>query len=416
MLYAGINNCLQRVYARWALMLLAAGYLFSSPLVQYAEAAQFKSQAKQAILIDYDTGAILYQKNADDLVPPASMSKLATLAVVYDRLQRGILSMDDTFVVSEHAWRTGGAPSGTSAMFAPLGKPVTLNDLVQGIAIQSGNDASIIVAEGIAGNEAAFATMMTDYVRGIGLPKSTFANPSGLPHPEQLMTVREIAFLAQHLITKYPEYYKFFGMRKFPYQPKGRRRPYAFFNRNPLLSAGIGADGLKTGHIKAAGYGLVGSTVRDGRRLICVVHGLGSRRDRKSEAVKLINWGYRNFSNYDLFEPDEVVGSVRVWGGEKFYVPVKGEGAIKVILSKVPTRQRLTAEIVYNAPLKPPVRKGDQVAVLRVTSANNAVNNVPLYAAEDVEEGSVVRRGLDSLVVMAWRWMADQASDLFKKI
>ena len=416
MLYAGINNCIQRVYARWALMLLAAGYLFSSPLVQYAEAAQFKSQAKQAILIDYDTGAILYQKNADDLVPPASMSKLATLAVVYDRLQRGILSMDDTFVVSEHAWRTGGAPSGTSAMFAPLGKPVTLNDLVQGIAIQSGNDASITVAEGIAGNEAAFATMMTDYVRGIGLPKSTFANPSGLPHPKQLMTVREIAFLAQHLITKYPEYYKFFGMRKFPYQPKGRRRPYAFFNRNPLLSAGIGADGLKTGHIKAAGYGLVGSTVRDGRRLICVVHGLGSRRDRKSEAVKLINWGYRNFSNYDLFEPDEVVGSVRVWGGEKFYVPVKGEGAIKVILSKVPTRQRLTAEIVYNAPLKPPVRKGDQVAVLRVTSANNAVNNVPLYAAEDVEEGSVVRRGLDSLVVMAWRWMADQASDLFKKI
>ena len=416
MLYAGINNCIQRVYARWALMLLAAGYLLSSPLAQYAEAAQFKSQAKQAILIDYDTGAILYQKNADDLVPPASMSKLVTLAVVYDRLQRGILSMDDTFVVSEHAWRTGGAPSGTSAMFAPLGKPVTLNDLVQGIAIQSGNDASITVAEGIAGNEAAFATMMTDYVRGIGLPKSTFANPSGLPHPEQLMTVREIAFLAQHLITKYPEYYKFFGMRKFPYQPKGRRRPYAFFNRNPLLSAGIGADGLKTGHIKAAGYGLVGSTVRDGRRLICVVHGLGSRRDRKSEAVKLINWGYRNFSNYDLFEPDEVVGSVRVWGGEKFYVPVKGEGAIKVILSKAPTRQRLTAEIVYNAPLKPPVRKGDQVAVLRVTSANNAVNNVPLYAAEDVEEGSVVRRGLDSLVVMAWRWMADQASDLFKKI
>ena len=397
-------------------MLLAAGYLLSSPLAQYAEAAQFKSQAKQAILIDYDTGAILYQKNADDLVPPASMSKLATLAVVYDRLQRGILSMDDTFVVSEHAWRTGGAPSGTSAMFAPLGKPVTLNDLVQGIAIQSGNDAGIIVAEGIAGNEAAFATMMTDYVREIGLPKSTFANPTGLPHPEQLMTVREIAFLAQHLIIKYPEYYKFFGMRKFPYQPKGRRRPYAFFNRNPLLSAGIGADGLKTGHIKAAGYGLVGSTVRDGRRLICVVHGLDSRRDRKSEAVKLINWGYRNFSKYDLFEPDEVVGSVRVWGGEKFYVPVKGEGAIKVILPKAPTRQRLTAEIVYNAPLKPPVRKGDQVAVLRVTSANNAVNNVPLYAAEDVKEGSVVRRGLDSLVVMAWRWMADQASDLFKKI
>jgi serine-type D-Ala-D-Ala carboxypeptidase (penicillin-binding protein 5/6) len=416
MLYAGIFDCYPRAVARHAIVWLAIGCFCSLFLGQFADAAQFKSQAKQAILIDYDTGAILYQKNADDLVPPASMSKLATLAVVFDRLQRGILSMDDTFIVSEHAWRTGGAPSGTSAMFAPLGKPVTLNDLVQGIAIQSGNDASIVVAEGIAGNEAQFAKMMTDYVRGIGLKKSTFANPTGLPDPGHLMTAREIAFLAQHLIKKYPEYYKFFGERRFPYQPKGRRRPYAFFNRNPLLSAGVGADGLKTGHIKAAGYGLVASTVRDGRRLIGVVHGLNSAKARKNEAIKLINWGYRNFSTYDLYEADEVVGSARVWGGEKFYVPLKGDGAIKVILPKSPVRQRLTAEIVYNAPLKPPVKKGDQVAVLRVTSTNNAVNNVPLYAAEDVEEGSVVRRGLDSLVVMAWRWMADQASDLLKKI
>lgn len=416
MLYAGIFNWYPRTMARHAIVWLAMGYFFSLFLAQFADAAQFKSQAKQAILIDYDTGAILYQKNADDLVPPASMSKLATLAVVFDRLQRGILSMEDTFIVSEHAWRTGGAPSGTSAMFAPLGKPVTLNDLVQGIAIQSGNDASIVVAEGIAGNEAQFARMMTDYVRGIGLKKSTFANPTGLPDPEHLMTVREIAFLAQHLIKKYPEYYKFFGMRRFPYQPKGRRRPYAFYNRNPLLAAGIGADGLKTGHIKAAGYGLVASTVRDGRRLIGVVHGLNSSKVRKNEAIKLINWGYRNFSTYDLYEAEEVVGSARVWGGEKFFVPLKGDGAIKVILPKSPVRQRLTAEIVYNAPLKPPVKKGDKVAVLRVTSANNAVNNVPLYAAEDIEEGSVVRRGFDSLVVMAWRWMADQASDLLKKI
>ncbi len=416
MLYAGIFHWYPRGVARHAIVWLAISCFCSLFLVQFADAAQFKSQAKQAILIDYETGAILYQKNADDLVPPASMSKLATLAVVFDRLQRGILSMDDTFIVSEHAWRTGGAPSGTSAMFAPLGKPVTLNDLVQGIAIQSGNDASIVVAEGIAGNEAQFAKMMTDYARGIGLKKSKFANPTGLPDPGHLMTAREIAFLAQHLIKKYPEYYKFFGERRFPYQPKGRRRPYAFFNRNPLLAAGVGADGLKTGHIKAAGYGLVVSTVRDGRRLIGVVHGLNSRKARKNEAIKLINWGYRNFSTYDLYEADEVVGSARVWGGEKFYVPLKGGGAIKVILPKSPVRQRLTAEIVYNAPLKPPVKKGDQVAVLRVTSANNAVNNVPLYAAEDVEEGSVVRRGLDSLVVMAWRWMADQASDLLKKI
>ena len=416
MLNAGLLSRYPRKVTSQTIVWLAIVCLVSLLLGPGAHAAQFKTRAKQAILIDYDSGAILYQKNADELVPPASMSKLATLGVVFDRLQRGILSMEDTFIVSEHAWRTGGAPSGTSAMFAPLGKPVTLSDLVQGIAIQSGNDASIVVAEGIAGNEAQFAKMMTDYVRGIGLKKSTFANPTGLPDPGHLMTVREIAFLAQHLIRTYPEHYKYFSMRRFPYQPKGRRRPYAFFNRNPLLSAGIGADGLKTGHIKAAGYGLVASTVRDGRRLICVVHGLSSAKQRKVEAVKLINWGYRNFTTYDLYKADEVVGSARVWGGDKFYVPLKGDGAIKVILPKASSRQRLTAEIVYNAPLKPPVKKGDQVAILRVTTDNNAVNNVPLYAAEDIEEGSVVRRGLDSLAVMAWRWIADQASDLLKKI
>lgn len=378
--------------------------------------AEFSTKAKQAFLTDFETGAVLYQKNADEVVAPASMSKLMTLAVIYERLKKGVLSFEDTFVVSEHAWRTGGAPSGTSAMFAPLNKPITVEDLVKGIAIQSGNDASIVVAEGMAGSEAAFAKLMNQYAAKIGLKKSSFGNPTGLPHPEQLMTAREIAQLARHHIEEYPEYYKYFSERAFPYQPEGRRRPYAFFNRNPLLSADIGADGLKTGHLSETGYGLVGSAVQEDRRLIGVVHGLSSRTERKNEAVKLFEWGFRNFVSHELYEDGHIVGSARVWGGEKTYVQLKGKGAIKVLLSKLPLRQRLSAEIVYQGPLKPPIAAGDQVAFLRVTSASNAINNVPLYAAEDVAEGSIVRQGLDTLVLMAWRWVADQASDLLEKI
>lgn len=381
-----------------------------------AQANAFQTKARQAILVDYDTGAILYQKNADDLVPPASMSKLVTLGVLFDRLKQGALTLDDTFTVSEHAWRTGGAPSRTSAMFAGLGKQIRVEDLIKGIAIQSGNDAAIIVAEGIAGNEANFAKLMTEYARAHGMPKSTFGNPTGLPNPDQLMTAREIATLAEHIIRDYPEYYHYFGMNRFPYQPEGRNRPYAFFNRNPLLGAGIGADGLKTGHLEESGYGLVGSAERDGRRLICVVHGLQTSNDRKNEAIKLLEWGFDNFSDFEIFAADEVVGNARVWGGEKFYVPLVGKGPIKVLLTKTPARQRLSAEIVYNAPLKPPLKKGQQLATLRVTSQSNTVNNVPLYAAEDIEQGSLVRRGFDSLAVMAWRWVADQASDLLEKI
>ncbi len=379
-------------------------------------AAAFSTKAKHAILMDYETGAVLYQKDADTLVAPASMSKLATLAVIFDRLKKGTLSFEDTFVVSEHAWRTGGAPSRTSAMFAPLGKQVSVEDLVQGIAIQSGNDASIVVAEGLAGNEAAYAKLMTQYMRDIGLEKSTFGNPTGLPHPDQLMTAREIALLSKHLIEQYPGYYKYFAMRKFPYQPEGRRRPYAFFNRNPLLSAMEGADGLKTGHLKSTGYGLVASVVRGDQRLIAVVHGLSTKGERKSEAIKLLNWGFRSFSAYDLYERDEIIGKARVWGGDKFYVALRGDGPIKVLLPKTPLRQKLTAEIVYKAPLKPPIKEGERVAMLRVTSASNAVNEVPLYAAEEIPEGSLVRKGLDSLIVMAWRWVADQATDLLEKI
>lgn len=384
--------------------------------VPHAHAQAFKTQAKQAILIEAETGAILYQHNADEIVPPASMSKLMTLAVMFKAIKRGTLKLEDTFTVSEHAWRTGGAPSGTSAMFAGLGKQISIEDLLKGIAVQSGNDACIVVAEGMAGTEAAFAKRMTKEAREIGLEKSTFGNPTGLPHADQKMTVREIAKLSQYLIKTYPEFYHYFGMRKFPYQPDGRRTPYAFYNRNPLLSLDIGADGLKTGHLEESGYGLAGSAVQEGRRLIVVVHGLTSARERKEEAAKLLEWGFRNFSDFQIFDEGAVVGSARVWGGEKFYVNLTGQGAMKVILPKFPAKPKLTGEIIYRGPLKAPIKKGDQVAMLRVKTTTNAVNEVPLYAAEDIAEGGVIRAGLDSIIHIAFRWLKTQASGLISGI
>lgn len=404
------------VVAPLVVAVLAAVLAGASSGAHADEAKPLSTKAKQAILIDAKTGAVLYQKNADDLVAPASMSKLMTLAVIFRALREDKLKLTDTFVTSENAWRNGGAPSGTSAMFAELGEPNTVEDLIKGIAIQSGNDACIVMAEGLEGSEAAFAERMTREAREIGLKRSTFGNATGLPNPKQLMSAREIAHLSLYLIKTYPEYYSYFGMRRFPYQPPGRRRPYAFFNRNPLLSLDIGADGLKTGHLEESGYGLAASTVQNGQRLVAVVHGLSSSSERRNEAVKLIEWGYNAFDNYQVFAADEVVGKARVWGGEAFFVPLRGEGDIKVLLPRGTNARNLTVEIVYQGPLKAPIKQGDRVAELRVTAGAETVNSVPLFAAESVESGNVVRRGLDSIAVMTLRWLGDKATDLIESV
>ena len=381
-----------------ALLLVLAG--LPQPDGAGASEAGFSGKAKYAVLMDAETGAVLYQNAADELSPPASMSKLMTLAVVFRALKEGKLKLEDEFLMSENAWRTGGAPSGTSAMFVPVNAKATLDELLQGIAVQSGNDACISIAEGMAGSESAFAEMMMAEARRIGLKKSTFRNATGLHHPEHLMTVRELAQLARFLISEYPDRYPVFAQREFRY------RKHRFFNRNPLLSLDIGADGLKTGYIKEAGYGIVASAIQDGRRLIAVVNGLETADARRDEASKLLQWGFRNFAEVKLFESEEVVGRARVWGGDRFYVPLTGNGTLNVVLPRFPANQKLKAEIIYNGPLKAPIKKGDQVATLRVTSSTSAMNEVPLYAAEDVAAGGIVRRGLDSLVHMAFRWVA----------
>ena len=360
----------------------------------------FETKAKHAMLMDADADLVLFEKDPDTLAPPASMSKLMTLAIVFRELKAGRLKLEDQFKVSEHAWRTGGAPSGGSAMFAPLNSMVTVNDLIQGVTVQSGNDSAIILAEGIGGTEEAFAKQMTEYARTIGLEKSTFANATGLPAEGHLMTVRDLATLARHLTYTYPEYYHFFGQKEFKYREK-----FTFLNRNPLIFADIGVDGMKTGFIKELGYGMVASAKRGDQRLILVVGGVESAKEREAEARKLLEWGFKSFKPFRLFDSGQTVSDALVWGGTKHYVPLVGDGDINIILPANATG-KVTASIVYQGPIKAPIRKGDQVAVLRVTSAElQATNEIPLYAGDDIGQSNFAMRGLDSLLVLAFGWL-----------
>jgi D-alanyl-D-alanine carboxypeptidase (penicillin-binding protein 5/6) len=384
----------------WFAVMAVVGFFAAMPQAATGAEAAFATKAPHAILMDAATGAILFQQDADELFPPASMSKLMTLEVLFRAIKEGRVHKTDEFMMSVNAWRNGGAPSGTSAMMVPVNTKATVDELIQGIAVQSGNDAAMCIAEGMAGTEGAFARMMNEEARRVGLVKSTFANATGLPNPNQLMTARELAILARYLINEYPEFYPVFSQKEFLY------RKHKFINRNPLLFLNIGADGLKTGHIAAAGYGLVGSAVQDGKRLVVVVSGLQKADQRKDEAAKLLNWGFQSFSAVKLFDDGEVVGQARVWGGKIWYVPLAAKGDVMFTLPKYPAGQKLSAEIVYKAPLKPPVKKGDQVAVLKITSSSSASVEVPLYATEDVLKGGIVRQGVDSLVLMALRRLA----------
>lgn len=359
----------------------------------------FTTSATQAILIDGQSGSILFARDADKPLPPASMSKLMTLAIIFKHLKSGKLNLADQFVVSENAWRTGGAPSRTSSMFVPINKTATLEQMIRGLVIQSGNDAAIAVAEGIAGTETEFAKRMEEEAARIGMTNSTFGNASGLPHPRQKMSARDLAILARHLIYTYPGYYTYFAEREFRY------RRFRFINRNRLLFMKLGVDGLKTGYTKEAGYGIVFSAVREGRRLIGVLGGLKSKNERWAEAKRFIEWGYENFAMFRVFAEGEVVGQARVWGGSRLFVPLVGKGEVQVYLPRYPVNQRLRGEVIYTGPLKPPIQRGDQVAMLRVTSSTGAQGQVPLFAAEPVERGGLVRRGLDSLFHLAFGWI-----------
>jgi D-alanyl-D-alanine carboxypeptidase (penicillin-binding protein 5/6) len=383
-----------------ATLLMLPGLVASAVVPSVAQSTgEVAIKSKQAIVVDADSGAVLFQRNADELVSPASMSKLMLLVILFKALREGLLQLTTEVVMSEHAWRTGGAPSKSSSMFVPLGKTATVDELLKGIVVQSGNDAAISIAEKLAGSENAFADRMTTEARRMGLSKSVFRNATGLYDPEHLMTVREIALLARHIISEYPEFYPLFALRDFNY------RHHRFTNRNPLLGWIPGADGLKTGFISQSGYGIVASAKQDNRRLIIAINGAATPEERKDDSRRLFEWGFRNFSEARLFDAGEIVGYARVLGGARMYLPLVGKGDVTIVLPRTPPNPRVSGRIFYQGPLKPPLKKGDQIGVLRVTSANDATSEVPLYAAEDVDRAGFIRRGLDSMLYSATRWL-----------
>lgn len=363
-----------------------------------AYAQLFETKAKQAFLVDAGTGTVLFSKNADELIPPASLAKLMTMEVVFSRLKSGSLTMDEEFLVSENAWRTGGAQSGGSTMFAKLKSSIRLEDLIRGVIIQSANDGCIVIAEGIAGTEETFAQVMTDRARQIGLEKSVFRNSTGLPDPQQLVTARELTELAMHIYREYPDYYKFYSETSFTWN--GITQP----NRNPLLAMNIGADGMKTGYTEESGYGIIGSLERNGRRLFATLSGMSSMNERAEEARKLLEWGLRAFEQKDVFGKDDVVGSVRLYGGEKTSVDVKGQGAISMLVP-IANRDRIRARIVYDGPVPAPVNAGQRVATLKVWIGDDLFQETPLVAAESVAKGPLHRQALDALGELLLGWM-----------
>jgi D-alanyl-D-alanine carboxypeptidase (penicillin-binding protein 5/6) len=375
--------------------ILAAILALTAPALAQAD---FDTKAKFAILMDEESGTVIFQKDADLPMEPASMAKLMTLAVVFNEIRDGRLTLDDEFFVSEHAWRTGGAMSDGSTMFAELNSQIRVEDLVRSVIIQSGNDAAIILAEGIAGSEGSFAAMMNELAEDIGLTDSHFTNPTGLPDPDMHVTARDLADLARYLIAEFPQYYHYFSEPEMEWN--GIKQP----NRNSLVDLGIGVDGLKTGHTQAAGYGSVLSTAEGGRRLIAVVHGLTSMAQRTEEGRKLITWGARAFERVAAYPEGAVVAYANVYGGTSPSVGLVGKGEVALYLPRG-SRKCLNASVSYTGPLMPPVLQGDKIAELRVFCDDKLVQTAPLYAAETIREGDIVRKATDALKQLALGWL-----------
>ena len=349
----------------------------------------YQTAAAHAMLIEAGSGSVLFEKAADDLIPPASLSKLMTQEVVFNLIKQGRLKATDEFIVSTNAWRRGGAPSHTSSMFIPIHSKVSVDDLLHGAIIQSANDACIALAEGISGSESSFAELMTKRARELGLTKSTFGNSTGLPDPRQLMTARELTKLARHIIESYPDYYKYYCEREFTWN-KIRQ-----FNRNPLLMMNIGADGLKTGFTKEAGYGLVGSAVQNGLRLIVVVNGLRSEKERADEAKKMLDWGFHNFQSGLLFAQGQEIAQAKLYGGAKGHVPLTARKEVRLMVPRG-SRDKIIARVVYSGPVPAPVQQGQKIGTLKVWRGEFVVLEVPLEAAESVATGSMPRRAFDA--------------------
>ncbi len=341
-------------------------------------APAFETAAKAAIVIDHRTGQELFAKNADEPIPPASMSKLMTALLVFEEIAAGRLSLDDTLPVSERAWRTGG-----SKMFVKVGERVRVEDLLRGMIVQSGNDACVVFAEALAGSEAAFAERMNRRAAELGLTNSRFKNATGLPDPEHRMSVRDLAKLASHIIREHPRFYRYYSEKEFEYARI--RQP----NRNPLLQAGVpGVDGVKTGYTEEAGYGLVVSAERNERRVVVVVAGLETLRQRRTEAELLLEYAFREFQEYQLFRAGETVVEVPVWMGASATVPAVPRELVGVTLRRE-ERKDLKVTARFEAPLPAPIEEGRPIAELTIEAPGRQALTVPLVAGRAVERAGL---------------------------
>ena len=348
-------------------------FLFSSA------ALAIETKAKNAVLMDFETGTVFFQKNPDEKMPPASMSKLMTAYVIFERLKNGSLDLTDEFVVSENAWRKGGAKTGSSTMFLKIGDKVKLSDLLRGIIVQSGNDACITAAENIAGSEKEFVELANQKAAELGLTRSHLANATGWPHPDHYMSPKDLATLSTRLIRDFPEYYGIYSEKEFTYN--GIKQE----NRNPLLFLMPGvADGIKTGHTAASGYGLVGSAKKGNRRIIMVINGLKTMKERSEEAQKLILWGFRSFDNYKALKKNVKVVNVPVWLGKSRHVAAVPAQDVVVTVPKGKQKE-ITAKITYEKPVSAPVKKGQKIGSLVLRVPDQEDRTIDLIAANEVK-------------------------------
>jgi D-alanyl-D-alanine carboxypeptidase (penicillin-binding protein 5/6) len=334
------------------------------------------TEAKHAFIIEAETGTVLLDKGADERIPPASMSKVMTAYLVFDMLKQGKAKLSDELPVSEKAWRTGG-----SKMFVPVGGKIKIDDLLRGMIVQSGNDACIVLAEGLAGSEQAFVDMMNDDAKKIGLRDSHFADVDGLPNPDHWMTARDLATLGQRVIQNYPEYYHYFSEKDYGFNNINQG------NRNPLLYKDNGTDGLKTGHTEEAGYSLLASAKRDKRRIIMVLNGMPSMKSRAQEGERLLEWAFREFNNYQLFSAGDKVDDVEVWLGNEPKVPLAVDKDVVVTLSRK-ARKDMKVMVQYDRPIPAPVPKGQKIGKVIVSAPDMPPLEIPLMTA-----GSVDRMG-----------------------
>ena len=355
-------------------------------------------QARTAIMMDFNSDEVLYELEPDEQIYPASMTKIMTSIVAFDLIKKGKLSLDDQFVVSENAWRLSQA--GYSSMFIMINDQVTVEELLKGIIIASGNDACVALAEGIAGSEENFAMMMNEKAEEIGMMSSNFTNASGINDPDNISSVRDIAIMSKHLIKNYPVFYELFKEKTFTWDRTGGE-PIKQGNRNPLLYKNVGVDGVKTGYLAVEKYSLASSMKKRDRRVIAVVSGFETKNARSSESLKLLNWGFRNTNTFEVSKKEVTKFELDTWLGKKDKISAVTSEDYYVTINKKDIRH-LTVSINYQGPINAPIKKGDKIAELVVSKKNEIIKTLPLYALEDLKKVNFFKSLITSLNYLIW--------------